>query len=228
MSAYVPLRIHNAVAASGVGTAFNVLGFTNIAVQVLSGGNPNGIYSVEGSFSESADEWYPVPLWDHEGVEAQSASFFGGGIFHLRPNGVRRARVRWIRTGGTLTAWVGMFRARGRGGMGYYSEETLHNGTDETGTGTPLNVRGMRGVTVALVDEGDPEGTVTWMGTVNDTNWEPIALRKSDGSMSDEADGLNDKGSAFTLPEYHGISQLRADVNYTSGAFTIRSGKQPL
>lgn len=227
MDLYVSERMHTATAAPGEGTAICVRGYTNVTLQAFLAGTPNVALIFEGAFdADGTDGWFPVLVEDAGGSQVSSLGGVASGFYHLIPNGCShiRARVETVNSG-TLTLHSGRFK-RANSGMDYYANETLHSAAVATGNGTAINVRGMRGVTIAWISTGTPVGTLAFQGTVDDTTWQALALRDELGGWDTEVDEAS-LGKCWHLPDNHGLSQVRVVWTRTSGAATVKSGKFP-
>ena len=100
--------------------------------------------------------------------------------------------------------------------------ETLQNAVAATGVGTAIDVKGMRRLTLHIT--GTFVGTISFEGTVDDSNWFPVGLKTAaDGAAVVSATAVG----AFKMPiDGPTLSQLRANVTaYTSGNITVKSRK---
>lgn len=144
----------------------------------------------------------------------------------LSATGTRKVRVsdprlyfrfKLVLAGTTPTATVTLF-AIGREGEGDASEMlSMQNAAVATGNGTSLDVVGQAGVVVAVT--GTFVGTVTFEGTLDDTNWFSVmAVKLGDGAIATTA----------TTPGLYRIScaaltSVRARVSaWTSGSITAK------
>jgi hypothetical protein len=101
--------------------------------------------------------------------------------------------------------------------------ETLQSAAAATGVGTAISMDGYDRVSLHVT--GTFVGTVTFEGTIDDTNWFAVGLKTSaDGAAVTTATAAG----AFKLPaDGPVLSQLRANVTaYTSGAITVKSRKE--
>lgn len=126
-------------------------------------------------------------------------------------------RFKLVLAGTTPTAAVKLF-AIGREGEGDASEMfVLQDAVGATGNGSVLDVVGQASAVIALT--GTFVGTVTFEGTLDDTNWFSVmAVKLGDGGIAT---------SATTTGMYRiacaGLTSLRARVSaWTSGAITAK------
>lgn len=126
-------------------------------------------------------------------------------------------RFKLVLAGTTPTATVNLF-AIGREGEGDASEMlSMQNAAVATGNGTSIDVVGQAGVVVAVT--GTFVGTITFEGSLDDTNWFSVfAVKLGDGAI----------GSTATAPGLYRIScaaltSVRARVSaWTSGSITAK------
>ena len=100
--------------------------------------------------------------------------------------------------------------------------ETLQNAAVATGVGTPADIKGHGRLTVHVT--GTFVGTVTFEGTIDDSNWFAVGLKTAaDGAAVTSATAAG----AFKLPaDGPVLSQFRANITaYTSGSITAKSRK---
>lgn len=101
--------------------------------------------------------------------------------------------------------------------------ETLQSAAAATGVGAAADMKGQRRLSVHVT--GTFVGTVSFEGTIDDTNWFAVGLKTAaDGAAVTSATAIG----AFKLPaDGPCLSQFRANVTaYTSGAITVRSRKE--
>ena len=101
--------------------------------------------------------------------------------------------------------------------------ETLQNAAAALGDGTPIDMKGYDSLAVHVT--GTFTATVTFEGTVDDSNWFAVGLKTAaDGAAVTMATAAG----AFKLPiDGPPLSQFRARVSaYTSGSVTVRSRKE--
>ena len=101
--------------------------------------------------------------------------------------------------------------------------ETLQAAAAALGNGTPINLKGYRGLTLEVT--GTFVATLTFEGTIDDASWFAVGLKTAaDGAAVSTATAPG----AFKLPADVTLSQLRARVSaFTSGAVTAKSRKHP-
>lgn len=102
-------------------------------------------------------------------------------------------------------------------------QELLQNAAAATGVGVAINLKGYRSATLDIT--GTFVATITFEGTIDDTNWFVLALTPSTRAAA--ASTATTVG-AWLLPQDVALSQLRARVSaFTSGTITVRSRKHP-
>lgn len=102
--------------------------------------------------------------------------------------------------------------------------ETLQNAAAATGNGTAIDVKGQRSLVLDVT--GTFVATVTFEGTIDDSNWVAIGLKTAaDAAAVTSATAVG----MFKLPQdLDALSQVRARVSaWTSGAVTVKSRKHP-
>lgn len=105
-----------------------------------------------------------------------------------------------------------------------YESEILHTASAGTGDGVILNTGRTDTLNVHIVNTGSPVGTVTFRGCVDsDLVWFDVAMEKVDGTLATSTTAPGD----FRLPLNHGLYRFKAEITvYTSGSWTIRSGRR--
>lgn len=101
--------------------------------------------------------------------------------------------------------------------------ETLQNAAAATGVGTAIDLKGRDKFTLHVT--GTFVGTVSFEGTIDDSNFFPVGLKTAaDGAAVTSATAAG----AFKLPiDGPMLSQFRANITaYTSGAITVKSRKE--
>lgn len=102
--------------------------------------------------------------------------------------------------------------------------EPLQAAAAATGNGTPINMTGQDTLVVDVT--GTFVGTVTFEGTIDDTNWVAVGLLNvGTGAIATTATAAG----MFKMPvDLACLSQFRARVSaYTSGAITVNGRKGP-
>jgi hypothetical protein len=102
-------------------------------------------------------------------------------------------------------------------------QETMQNAAVAIGNGTAVNVKGYGRLTLYCSLAGT--ATVTFEGTVDDTNYVAIGMAAvATGVVATTATATG----MFYLPAGFSLSQVRARISaWTSGAVTVTSRKQP-
>lgn len=101
------------------------------------------------------------------------------------------------------------------GDKGLVFHKTLQDAAAATGNGTAMDVGGLS--TVGVQVTGTFVGTITWEGTIDETNWVAVrALNLNTGAVATTA-----TAAGLVQIPVAGLSQLRARVSaYTSGSIT--------
>jgi hypothetical protein len=100
--------------------------------------------------------------------------------------------------------------------------ETLQDAAVATGVGTAINMKGYNGLTVRVA--GITTATVTFEGTIDDTNWFVVGLKTAADGVAATTATAN---GVFKLPaDGPVLSQFRANITaWTSGTITVTSRK---
>jgi len=109
-------------------------------------------------------------------------------------------------------------------GVGYTLSDltTLQDAAEATADGTALNMKGYRTLTVQV--SGTFTGTVTFEGTIDDTNWFAVGMP---AAATGTAASTATAAGAFYLPDEFSLSQFRARVSaYTDGDITVTARRQ--
>lgn len=102
--------------------------------------------------------------------------------------------------------------------------EVLQNAAAATGNGTAVDFKGYKHIAFDVT--GTFVGTVTFEGTVDDSNWVAIGVLPQTSATTPVTTATTP--GMFGLPQYMApLSQVRARVSaWTSGAITVKSRKE--
>lgn len=110
--------------------------------------------------------------------------------------------------------------------MELYVAETLHSAVGASADGASIDVVGYESAAFQVLAAGSPVGTVFPEGSFAESDtplWFPL-LAADSGEIV--ASSFTVFGQVFHLRR-HGARRVRVRVGYTSGAFTVLSGKSP-